>query len=337
MGTRLARVVGKIFGSAAGIDQIGVFGSLFAGSEATTTNPATAQSLSNWLTGWLGAAIDGNAPAIEDMNAAFFVHSHQIAYMLQSGVAEWNTDTFYYTGNIVNISGVLYVSLTDDNTANDPTTDSINWKILSFDATGTGKDYFGSVLPAGYVWASGKTIGSAASGATERANADTFNLYKLLWDNYSNTLLPIYDSAGVASIRGASAATDFAANKRMSIIDKRGRVSVGKDDMGGTSANRITAAISGIDGDVLGNVGGEEGHVLTTPEMPSHTHTQNAHNHTVTGTASGGPATPAFSNADSGSATLTTSSTTATNQNTGGGGTHNNVQPTIICNYILKL
>jgi microcystin-dependent protein len=28
--------------------------------------------------------------------------------------------------------------------------------------------------------------------------------------------------------------------------------------------------------------------------------------------------------------------TTATNQNTGGGGAHNNTQPTIILNYIIK-
>jgi microcystin-dependent protein len=34
--------------------------------------------------------------------------------------------------------------------------------------------------------------------------------------------------------------------------------------------------------------------------------------------------------------TATNQNTTATNQNTGGNGAHNNVQPTIILNYIIK-
>jgi microcystin-dependent protein len=33
---------------------------------------------------------------------------------------------------------------------------------------------------------------------------------------------------------------------------------------------------------------------------------------------------------------VTVNSNTATNQNTGGGGAHNNMQPTILLNYIIK-
>ena len=54
--------------------------------------------------------------------------------------------------------------------------------------------------------------------------------------------------------------------------DLRGRVIAGQDDMGGTSANRLT---SPINGDTLGAAGGSESHTLTTNEMPSHTHTGN--------------------------------------------------------------
>jgi microcystin-dependent protein len=59
--------------------------------------------------------------------------------------------------------------------------------------------------------------------------------------------------------------------------DLRGRVAAGKDDMGGTAAGRITAAISGTAGTVLGAVVGSEGVALTTAQLP-------AHNHPVTGT-----------------------------------------------------
>lgn len=121
--------------------------------------------------------------------------------------------------------------------------------------TGMRIGYCGTSAPTGWVMADGKTIGSATSGATERANADTMALYSLLWDSYTNTELPIQDNTGTPTTRGASAAADFAADKRMPLPDYRGRVAAGKDNMGGTSANRLTSA---IDGDILGDTGGAE-------------------------------------------------------------------------------
>jgi microcystin-dependent protein len=64
--------------------------------------------------------------------------------------------------------------------------------------------------------------------------------------------------------------------------DLRGRVLAGKDDMGGTAAGRITAAISGAAGTVLGAVVGVEGVTLVTAQMPAHNHamdTQGSHSH----------------------------------------------------------
>lgn len=58
------------------------------------------------------------------------------------------------------------------------------------------------------------------------------------------------------------------------IPDYRGRTSFGKDNMGGTAANRITAAESGINGTVLGAVGGDQ-------RLHAHNHSQNAHTHAV--------------------------------------------------------
>jgi len=56
------------------------------------------------------------------------------------------------------------------------------------------------------------------------------------------------------------------------IADKRGRVHAGKDDMGGTAAGRITAALSGTAGTVLGAAVGNEGVTLSTAQLPSHNH-----------------------------------------------------------------
>jgi len=56
------------------------------------------------------------------------------------------------------------------------------------------------------------------------------------------------------------------------LADKRGRVSAGKDDMGGTAAGRITAAISGTAGTVLGAAVGNEGVTLAVAAIPSHDH-----------------------------------------------------------------
>lgn len=86
--------------------------------------------------------------------------------------------------------------------------------------------------------ANGRTIGSAASGATERANADTQALYEFFWNTYSNSLCPVTGG------RGASASADFAANKPIATLDMRGTGAIGMDTMGNSAANIVAAATS---------------------------------------------------------------------------------------------
>lgn len=69
--------------------------------------------------------------------------------------------------------------------------------------------------PDGMLLVDGKFIGSAASGANARANADTLSLYTKLW---AFTAIPIYTSGGVVTTRGASASADFAANKKLPLF-----------------------------------------------------------------------------------------------------------------------
>lgn len=143
---KITRVVAKIFGSGAGVNQIAQFGSLFAGAPAFTTDPVQVQNLSNWLTGWFAAAIGGNSPAIEDMNAVMYVYAYQLAYLMQAGVAEWDATTTYYTGSLVNDgSGAIYVSRTDGN-INHLVSDATYWKLVSGNVmTALGDTIYGAV------------------------------------------------------------------------------------------------------------------------------------------------------------------------------------------------
>lgn len=109
------------------------------------------------------------------------------------------------------------------------------------------------------------------------------------------------------------------------VPDLRGRVVAGQDDMGGTSANRLTGTSGSVDGDILGGTGGAETHTLSAAEMPVHSHQQ-----IFTAGTSG-----SYGMVDSGAA-----SSSGTNRgntgNAGSGSAHNNVQPTIILNKIIR-
>lgn len=90
-----------------------------------------------------------------------------------------------------------------------------------------------TTAPDGYLLAAGGTFGNASSGGTARANDDTIDLFNLFWANGTNTTIPIQTSTGAASTRGASAAADWAANKRMTLPD------VQDDFIRGASATNV--------------------------------------------------------------------------------------------------
>jgi len=216
----------------------------------------------------------------------------------------------------------------------DPTTVFVTGDVLWLPIQGTR---------AGWTRANGRTMGSASSGATERANADTSALFAYLWNNFSNAICPV--STG----RGASAAADFAANKTITLLDWRGYVPGGLDDMGNSAASRW-ANVPVVSGSVTtaGSVLGEATHTLTSGEIPAHTHPNTlndpGHNHTVVPTGQG--SYPAQPGGDSSASTATATRATSTNTtgisitnaaNTGGGGEHNTVQKTVLGTFFIKL
>jgi microcystin-dependent protein len=106
--------------------------------------------------------------------------------------------------------------------------------------------------------------------------------------------------------------------------DFRGRVLAGADDMGGTDAHILgNGANGGFSGSAtLGTVGGEKNHQLTTAELANHTH----------GNVGYGSQGVAGSVYDTMMAPYT-----STVGSTGGDQAHNNVQPTAVVNYIIKI
>lgn len=133
------------------------------------------------------------------------------------------------------------------------------------------------------------------------------------------------------------------------IPDKVGRVCAMLD--GGSA--RISASYFGGNPANLGATGGGESHTLTTNEIPAHSHanslTDPGHGHTghgrLQGTAGAGTSTEAMQGGNNTASidtqTLIIASSTSgisiTNANAGGGVAHNIVQPTIICNHIIRI
>jgi microcystin-dependent protein len=127
--------------------------------------------------------------------------------------------------------------------------------------------------------------------------------------------------------------------------DLRGRVPVGLDNMGGTDAGRLTAS------NTLGGSGGAETHTLSSAEIPAHTHPID-HDHaasnlrtTVAEVIVGGNAGDAGTLGGSALAQGTGTNlyvdlanfTGNSGNNTGGGGAHNNLQPYLLLNAIIRM
>lgn len=208
--------------------------------------------------------------------------------------------------------------------------------------TGDVKAKHGAGAETGWVRGNGRSIGNAASGATERANADTSALFQYLWAQDSTLT--------VSGGRGTTAAGDFAAGKRIDLPNYINRALIGLV-MGGTDPAILSSSLidNSETNDTLGATVGAATHVLTQAEMPSHTHTgttntTGAHTHTTgfsTSIEGSGIADPKLNG--SGSTVSVTSSSagdhshTFTTASTGSGTAHAIVQPSALVTFYLKL
>jgi microcystin-dependent protein len=216
--------------------------------------------------------------------------------------------------------------------------------------------YFGSTPPTGWLFCDGKSIGDSSSGATSRANLDVQALYELLWNSVANTELSIQNSDGSTGARGTSALSDFNAHKRLPLPDLRGRFMLGKDNMGGLSANRV----GNSQADLLGGSSGSESVTLNANQIPAHNHPASfsgstsgdpGHAHTIYSTSyvqygtttgldtisyGGGLSGHSGWTNNAGSHSHTVSGTVTVNDNFTNGSSHDNMPPYLIVNYLIK-
>lgn len=157
------------------------------------------------------------------------------------------------------------------------------------------------------------------------------------------TYAPLFSLMGTTYGTGDGSTT-------FNLPDLRGRSPFGKDDMGGSAANRITTAGASIDGTTLGAAGGAQNVTLNSTQIPGHTHTgttdsggvDHTHSYQV---ASGvgffqpgaGGAYNTVVGATSGGASAYLHTHTFTTGSTGGGGAHTNMPPAIIMPFIMRV
>ena len=225
----------------------------------------------------------------------------------------------------------------------DPDAGETSTELLA--ATGDIKARYGAGAHTGWVRCGGRTIGSAASGASERANADCEDLFEFLWNADANLT--------VSGGRGSNAAADWAADKTIALPDLRDRAMIGLGDMGNSDAARIADAL--VDGDgtntTLGATVGTSTHELTEAELPEITPTGTftgealaGHTHSIgaltANSGGGGSYTTGNGSADSGTTGSTSAGTpagTITMDAFGDGDAHPNMQPSMFVTFYIKL
>jgi len=197
--------------------------------------------------------------------------------------------------------------------------------------TGTMIDYCGAAAPIGFLLSYGQSLSTTTYAALFAVTGYTF---------------------------GGSGAS-------FNVPDCRGRVIIGKDNMGGASANRITTGGAGFNGDTLGANGGAETVTLAIGNLPAHDHpgstgskgsltvgAESGHTHQVRIYTSGGPGTgqsPPDGSFDTSASTLAlpttgggshthtlTGAITVTIAAQGSGTAVNKTQPSLVLNKCIK-
>jgi len=191
---KLDRQTQLIFASAAGNRELTAFGTAKTDSPEFTTDAAAIQN-SNYLQGWNSALLADKAPYEEDTNALLYMITRQLAYLYQTGIAEYDSATEYYTGNVVSAadgSGNWYKSLTDNNIGN-PLSDTGNWKLVNLNKRQLP---LFTQITLDYALQNEDAAGWALQGSLVNGN---------VYPDAFNKILSLYNSGSAASYRGINA------------------------------------------------------------------------------------------------------------------------------------
>lgn len=261
-------------------------------SGANTINGATNFSITGqWQTvNFAGDMETGSYVAMDVTAAGALLKANNLSDLNNAATARTNLGLG--TTAILNVGTSANNVVQLDGSAKLPAVDGSALTGLSAVPSGVVVPFAGSSEPSGWLFCYGQAVSRATYAALFAALSTTYGV--------------------------GDGSTTF------NLPDMRGRAPFGKDNMGGSAANRLTSGGSGIGGTTLGASGGAETVALTEAQMPSH-----SHSFSYTGAAGA-------SNAGASGGGCTPSGMGGGTSSAGSGAAHQNTPPALVLNYIIK-
>jgi len=290
----------------------------FAETDAGTASIPVASVRANK---YLGFDTDGNVIAVEGTTSDITVSTYGATLVDDADASAARTTLGL--GSVSTLSSIATANITDANVTTAKIADSAVTTAKINDAAVTS-----AKLASGLAFTAGMLMPYAgASAPTGWLLCYGQSLDRTTYADLFTAIGTTYGSADGSSFN---------------LPDLRGRVIAGQDDMGGSSANRLTDAVTGgLNGDTLGDTGGTESHTLTSAQsgLVGHTHAISSSLEATTGGgASEGIDTDdgAFQGNNAADNTSIINVSISAVASADASEAHNNVQPTIILNYIIK-
>lgn len=318
-----------------------------AWSTTAATN-ATADDNINWREGQGPGTVNNSARAMmaaikkwfKDSSGSLVTGGSSTAYTL-------TTNEGLTLADGVRVTCRMHASCGASPTLNVDSTGAVAIQMAQGTAVPRGRLIIGAVYTFVYYSSSAAWIVHAAAGAVDKYIGEVFDFGgstapagSLLCYGQAisrTTYAALYAEYGTQYGVGDGSTT-------FNLPDCRGRARVGKDDMGGSSANRLTALTGGIDGDTLGATGGSESHTLTSAQSGQKaissapvTITDNGHEHDYVGSEFVHPGSTGGSSAQVSKTRQTATAYTGISaafslDGSDAASAHNNVQPSIVFN-----